>query len=93
MWTWRKYHIEKRVIASLGLFFLIFNSFPDEEVSVGAHLKGELFSVIKEHEDGHLEGGDLQYVLPSDLSTPRTGFWIIFLQMRQSRSGVGNFFS
>lgn len=64
-------------------FFLIFNSFPDEGISVGAHLKGELFSVIKEHEDGHLEGGDLQYVLPSDLSTPGTGFWIIFLQMRQ----------
>lgn len=39
-----------------------------------SHLVGELLSVIEEHEDDHLEGGDLQDVLLSDLSTPRTGF-------------------
>lgn len=27
------------------------------------HLKSALFSVVEEHENGHLEGGDLQYVL------------------------------
>ena len=34
-----------------------------------SHLKSELFSVVKEHQDGHLEGGDLQDVL----SGVRTG--------------------
>lgn len=43
-------------------------------VSIGSHLKGEPFSVIKEHEDGHLEGGDLQDVLPGDLSTRSIAF-------------------
>lgn len=27
------------------------------------HLESALFSVIEEHENGHLEGGNLQYVL------------------------------
>lgn len=40
---------------------------------MASHLKSELFSVIKEHEDGHLEGGDLQYVLSSDLCKPGIG--------------------
>lgn len=30
-----------------------------------SHLKSALFSVVEEHEDGHLEGGDLEYVLAS----------------------------
>lgn len=42
------------------------------------YLKSALFSVIEEHEDGHLEGGDLQYVLPGvrtcHLSTSHTHF-------------------
>ncbi len=28
------------------------------------YLKGRLLSVVEEHEDGHLEGGHLQNVLP-----------------------------
>lgn len=28
------------------------------------YLKGGLLSVVEKHEDGHLEGGDLQDVLP-----------------------------
>lgn len=28
------------------------------------YLKGELLSVVEQHEDGHLKGGDLQDVLP-----------------------------
>lgn len=51
---------------------------------VCAYLKCVHFSVIKEHEDGHLEGGHLQNVLAGvktcHLSTSHTHFRIVLLQ-------------
>lgn len=60
------------------------NSSPIKEILTGgAHLKGQPFSVIEEHEDGHLDGGHLQYVLPSHLSIAHASICTIFLQIQQ----------
>lgn len=36
----------------------------DSKHDLVLYLKGALVSVVEEHEDSHLEGGYLQYVLP-----------------------------
>lgn len=59
--------------------------FLQQGASVCTYLKCVHFSVIKEHEDGHLEGGHLQNVLAGvktcHLSTSHTHFRTVLLQM------------
>lgn len=55
-----------------------------------SHLKSALFSVVEEHEDGHLEGGDLQDVLSSiwtcNLGSTYTHLRTILLQKKGDKN-------
>ena len=59
------------------------------------YLKGGLVSVIEEHEDGHLEGGDLKDVLPGvgarHLGPSHPGLRPVLLDTRNKHGTLHNY--